>query len=259
MRILVITQGEYGKRMVHNLREHAPQGWTVGEWQAPAALPMVMDYPEDYLPAELPPTDLILSLGENPGVAELIPEIARRTGARAVIAPIDRPEWLPKGLARQLAKWLQDIGVNAVFPKPLCSLTETHYNVRRHRVEYHDELVSEFARHFGRPRFVIMVDPSSKKIVTAQAERDAVCGCARYVAQGLVGVSADDAEFQAGMLHHHYPCLAAMGIEDDFADTVMHVSGNIYKDEIKEQVKPYVTVQYFTPHGRVDGVSSSSS
>jgi len=31
-----------------------------------------------------------------------------------------------------------------------------------------------------------------------------------YVARGLVGVSVDEAEFQAGMLHHHYPCLAEM-------------------------------------------------
>jgi len=31
-----------------------------------------MDYPEDFMPDSLPSADLILSLGENPGVAELI-------------------------------------------------------------------------------------------------------------------------------------------------------------------------------------------
>jgi hypothetical protein len=212
-----------------------------------------MDYPEDYLPDSLPPADLVLSLGENPGLAELIPEIAKLTGARAVIAPIDRAEWLPKGLARQFAGWLQNIGVHAVFPKPFCSLTETHYNVGRHRVGYDDEVIAEFARYFGRPRFGIAVDPDSKTIVQARVERDAVCGCAQHVAEGLVGVKVDDAEFKAGMLHHHYPCLAAMGIDDDFADTLMHVSGNITKEEVKGQIRPYVSVQYLTPHGRVDG------
>jgi len=251
LHILVVIQGEYGQRMVRNIRAHVPLGW-VEEWQAPATLPLVMDYPEDYLPVSLPRADLILSLGENPGVAELIPEIARRSGARAVIAPIDRPDWLPRGLVRQLARWLQEIGVHAVFPKPFCSLTETHYNVGRHRVQYNDELIAAFARHFGRPRFIITVDPASKTIVQATAERDAVCGCARHVAQGLVGVKVEEAEFATGMLHHHYPCLAAMGIDDDFADTVMHISGNIAKEEVKEQVRPYVTVQYFTPHGRVE-------
>jgi len=67
-----------------------------------------------------------------------------------------------QGLVRQLQKWLQDIAVPAVFPKPLCSLTETHYNVGRHRVEYHNDLIAEFARHFGRPRFVITVDPKAR-------------------------------------------------------------------------------------------------
>lgn len=252
MRILVITQGEYGKRMVQNLRTHAPQGWTIEEWSPPGNLPLVMDYPEEYLPDALLPVDVILSLGENPGVAELIPEIARRTGARAAIVPIDRAEWMPKGLARQLERWLEEIGVVAVFPKPLCSLTETHYNVGRHRVEYHNDLIAEFARFFGRPRFTLTVDPVNKLIVEAQVERDAVCGCAHHVAAGLMGVKVDDAEFQAGMLHHHYPCLAAMGIDADFADTLMHVSGNITKEEVKAELRPYLTIQYIVPHGRVE-------
>lgn len=255
MHILAIIQGEYGKRMVQNLRAHAPPGWTIEEWQAPGNLPLVMDYPEEYIPEKLSHVDLILSLGENPGVAELLPEIAQRTGARAAIIPIDRAEWMPKGLARQLGQWLEEIGVVAVFPKPLCSLTETHYNVGRHRVEYHNDLIAEFAQFFGRPRFALTVDGVNKTIVEAKVERDAVCGCARHVAAGLVGVKVDEAEFQAGMLHHHYPCLAAMGIDADFADTLMHVSGNITKEEVKAEIRTYLTIQYFTPHGRVEEVN----
>lgn len=252
MRILVITQGEYGKRMVQNLRAYAPREWVIEEWQAPGNLPLVMDYPEEYVPEELPCADLILSLSENPGIAELLPEIAKRTEARAAIVPIDRAEWMPKGLAKQLGRWLEEIGVISVFPKPFCSLTETHYNVGRHRIEYHNDLIAEFARFFGRPRFTITVDSTSKTIVEAKVERDAVCGCAKHVAAGLVGVKVDEAEFQAGMLHHHYPCLAAMGIDADFADTLMHVSGNIMKEEVKAEICPYLTIQYFVPHGRVE-------
>lgn len=58
-------------------------------WQTPQVLPPVLDYPEDYLPESLPPCDLILSLAEVKGAAEMIPEIAQMTGAQAVIAPID--------------------------------------------------------------------------------------------------------------------------------------------------------------------------
>ncbi|MBN1963150.1 MAG: thymidylate synthase, partial [Anaerolineae bacterium] len=102
MRILVLVTGEYGQRHVENLRQHAPSDWQIEVWQTPRVLPPVLDYPEDYLPESLPACDLILSLAEVKGAAELIPDIAKMTGARAVIAPIDSVAWLPVGLARQL-------------------------------------------------------------------------------------------------------------------------------------------------------------
>lgn len=254
MRILAIITGEYGQRHVDNIRAHGPDDWQVEVWRAPAVLPPVIDYPEDYLPESLPfkqsGADLILAFGEHRGVAELIPEAAKMAGARAVIAPVDREGWLPRGLARQLRGWLADMGVACVTPKPLCSLTETHYNVRRHRVEYDDPLIAEFARHFGRPELRITVDPETRTITAVEVERDAFCGCARHVAQGLVGVSANDAEQEAGLLHHHYPCLAGMVKDPDFNDTLMHVSGNILKDRVGEQVRPYREVVYIVPGKR---------
>ena len=90
-------------------------------------------------------------------------------------------------------------------------------------------------------------------IEEAKVVRDAACGCARFVAEGLIGTLADDAEQKAGMLHHHYPCLAAMGIDPDFHDTIMHISGRIMKEAVGEEVKPEKTpTPYFAPHGRVD-------
>jgi hypothetical protein len=247
MRILAIITGEYGQRHVDNIRAHGPEEWRVEVWRAPAVLPPIVDYPEDYLPESLPPADLILAFGEHRGVAELIPEAAKMVGARAVIAPVDREEWLPRGLARQLRGWLADIGVACVTPKPLCSLTETHYNVRRHRIEYDDPLIAEFARYFGRPEFRITVDPDARTITQVEVTRDAFCGCARFVAQGLLDISADEAEEKAGLLHHHYPCLAGMGKDPDFNDTLMHVSGNILKERVGEQVRPYREIRYLVP------------
>ncbi|NIV31436.1 MAG: hypothetical protein GWN58_18670 [Anaerolineae bacterium] len=230
-----------------NIRAHGPDEWQVEVWRAPAVLPPIVDYPEDHLPESLPPADLVLAFGEHRGVAELIPEVAKMVGARAVIAPVDREEWLPRGLARQLRGWLADVGVACITPKPLCSLTETHYNVRRHRIEYDDPLVAEFARHFGRPEFRIIVDPDARTITEVEVLRDAFCGCARFVAQGLVDFSADEAEEKAGLLHHHYPCLAGMVKDPDFNDTLMHVSGNILKDRVGEQVRPYKETLYVVP------------
>jgi hypothetical protein len=174
--------------------------------------------------------------------------MVKLTGARAVVAPIDNEAWLPRGLARQLQGWLARDGVACVTPKPLCSLTETSYRMsRRETVEYDDPLVAEFARHFGRPRLNLLVDPETRRIASARVERDAVCGCARHVAECLVGLSADEAEEKAGLFHHHFPCMASMGIDADYGDTLMHVSGNLLKDDVAEQVKAHRRIQYIAP------------
>jgi hypothetical protein len=252
VRILAIISGEYGIRHVNNLRQHGPAEWQIETWQAPTILPPVIDYPEDYLPGSLPPADLILSFAENKGVAELLPEIAQMTGAQAVIAAIDSETWLPRGLARQLRGWLERMGVACATPKPLCSLTEKDFGVtRRERMTYESPLISEFARYFGQPELEITVDPDTRLITAAAVRRDAVCGCARHVAEKLVGVSADEAEEKAGLFHHHFPCLASMVKEKDFnMDTLMHASGAVLKDNVGKQVKPYKQVNYLRPEGK---------
>jgi hypothetical protein len=252
MRILAIISGEYGARHVENLRQHGPSSWQIEVWQAPAILPPVIDYPEDYLPTSFPQADLLLSFAEHKGVAELLPDIARRCGAQAVIAAIDNDAWLPRGLARQLHEWLARDGVACATPKPLCSLTETDFGVtRRQRQAYQSPLISEFARLFGQPKLKLDIDPKTRTISAAQVERDAVCGCARYVAERLVGLSVEVAEEEAGLLHHHYPCLASMVKLPEFnQDTLMHASGNLLKDDVAAQVKPFKKTGYISPGKR---------
>jgi hypothetical protein len=221
-------------------------------------LPPVVDYPEDFLPDSMPASDLILSFAEIKGVAELLPDIARLTGAQAVIAAIDNEVWLPRGLARQLRRWLEEMGVACATPKPLCTLAVGRYGVARSKeVDYSESqgaaLIAEFARYFGRPELDLTVDPETRTIVAAQVRRDAVCGCARHVAQGLVGVSVEDAEQQAGLLHHHYPCLASMGVDPGYGDTLMHVSGNVLKDNVASQVRAFRQVRYHVPAERASG------
>ena len=170
MRILAIISGDYGQRHVDNIRAHGPKEWEIETWRAPAVLPPVIDYPEDHLPDKLSPVDLILSFAEVKGVAELLPDIARMTGAQAVIAPVDNEAWLPRGLARQLRGWLAGIGVVCVTPKPLCSLTEVDYGVaRRERITYQNALIAEFAHSFGQPELDVTVDPETRTH----------CGCRR--------------------------------------------------------------------------------
>lgn len=251
MRILAIVNGEYGRRHVANVQTHAPASWLLTVWHAPAFFPPVIDYPETYLPVDLPAADLILAFGEHKGVAELLPDVAQQVGATAVLAPIDNEAWLPRGLARQLHGWLGKMGVACATPKPLCSLTEQDYGVgRRQRARYDSPLIAEFARYFGQPRLSLTVDAETRLITAVAVQRDAVCGCARFVADGLVGTAASEAAGRAGLLHHHFPCLASMGIDPDYGDTLMHVSGNVIKEQVAEQVRPYCPITYITPHPR---------
>lgn len=252
MQILVLVTGDYGWRHVENLRQHAPEHWQIDTWETPKVLPPVLDYPEDYLPDTLPTADLILSLAEVKGVAEMIPDIAAMTGARAVIAPIDNAAWLPTGLARQLCGWLARQDVACVTPKPFCSLTETHTNALRQKTAYDDPLIREFAAWFGQPAFTAEVDESSRRITRLTVTRDACCGCARYVADKLTGTHIDDVLEAGGLHHHHYPCQASMGIDPEFGDTLMHVSGNIMKDALKAALGEHIQQRYIRPAGYVD-------
>ena len=249
MKILAVISGEYGKRHVRNITDHGPQNWKISTWQTPPVFPPFIDDPEDLLPYQMAEADLILSFAEHKGAAELLPEIARKTKAEAVLVAVDDENWLPRGLDRQLKEWLDAIGVACVTPKPLCSLTESTYGVTRHETSsYDNSLIKEFASYFGQPELTLEIDPNSRLITKAEVLRDAVCGCARYVAEGLIGLSANEAEEKAGLLHHHYPCLASMQKLPHFNhDTLMHVSGQVLKNNIGAQVKPFKEVKTFKP------------
>jgi hypothetical protein len=252
MKILALISGEYGLRHVSNILTHNPPDWSVETWKAPAALPLIIDYPEEFLPASFAPCDLILSFAENRSVAELIPEIAKMTGAKGVVAAVDNESWLPRGLGRQLRGWLERMDVGCATPKPLCSLTEKDYKVtRRERESYDCEVISEFARYFGQPDIRLTIDEGTATIKAAEVRVDAVCGCARHVAEKLIGLSVDEAEERAGLFHHHFPCLASMVKLNDYNhDTLMHESGHLLQENLAEQLKPFKKTRYISPGER---------
>lgn len=250
MKILAIISGEYGMRHVAHLKAHSPQDWEIVEtWKAPAAFPLIMDYPEEFLPPSFPPCDLVLSFAENKSVAELIPDIVKMTGAKGVIVAVDNETWLPRGLGRQLQGWLKRMDVACAVPKPLCSLTEHDYKVtRRERESYESPVISEFAKYFGQPDIRLEIDPDARTIKSAEVRRDAVCGCATAVAQKIIGLSADEAQDKAGLAHHHFPCLASMVKLNDYNhDTLMHESGYLLQDNLGEQLKPFKQTKYIAP------------
>jgi hypothetical protein len=238
MRILAIISGEFGLRNIRNIEENGPKDWIVNSWQAPPILPPMIDDPEDFLPDNYPESDLILSFAELKGVAELLPEIARLSKAKAVIVAVNNETWLPLGLGRQLRGWLSDMNVVCATPRPLCSLTESDFGVTRHeRIPFNSPEIAAFARHFGKPDLNIKIDEESNTIESAVVIRDAVCGNTRHVAEQLIGLPTSEVLDKAGLLHKHYPCLTTMTKLDDFDhETLMHESGNQLTENISQQL-----------------------
>jgi len=234
MRIYVVIQGEYGRRIVDNVREHSPQDWEVLVWEAPQFLPPIVDDPEEFLPQDPPQVELILSLVENRSASELISDLAVLTGAQAVIAPVDNRAWLPRGMMRQMEHRLAAKSISSAFPTPFCAL---EVQPGQH------PLIRAFATRFGRPKLEIEVEPVPAKpgddqIARVKILREAPCGSTRFAAQRLVGVPIEEAEEQAGLAHHHYPCLASMAMDDQFEDTLMHRSGLMTKLAVHDPLRP---------------------
>jgi thymidylate synthase len=229
MRILIAIQGYYGERIVENIRHHCPPNWEVNHISLPAGLPAIVDDTDEFLPRELPAADLLISLGEHPGVAQMIPDMVRRSGARAVIAPADNRVWLPFGLARQIKQKLESMGVAMVYPVPFCALTED---------DSPNPYIQEFARHFGRPDVDIQFYQDDRhRIGNVTVKREAPCGSTRFVAERLAGAWFREATEQAGLLHHQFPCLATMAMDREFEDTLMHRAGNMLKQTIQQSIK----------------------
>ena len=226
MRILAVVQANYGKRMAETWQKYGPEEWSVKILEITSSLPAMMENPSEFVPKEIPEADLVISLGENPGVAELLPDIVKASGARAVIAPVDNRAWLPPGLAKQLERVLHKLGVTVLFPVTFCTLQEGDSNA---------PLIKEFARHFGAPEVEIEVE--ADRVTDVKVIRSAPCGCTYFVAEGLKGVRVMDAEEKSGLLHHNYPCLATMNVDWQFQDTLMHRAGYFTKQAVKRAIK----------------------
>lgn len=221
MKILFSVQGRYGERVAENVRENGPASWETAVLRLPARLPAVIDDPDDFLPSPLPAAELLVSLHETPGAAELIPDIAKGCGARAVLAAVDDRAVLPPGLENQVRKRLAALGIPSAFPRPLCGFDGGP-----------DPLLGEFAAHFGRPKFRIR--RQGDRVASVEVLRDAPCGSAKFVASILSGVRLSEAPDIGALRHHHHPCLASMEIDPDLQDTLMHLSGYIVRAALKK-------------------------
>ncbi len=216
-------QGRYGERVAANVRDNGPTDWETALLRLPARLPPVIDDPAGVLPASIPAADLLVSLHETAGAADLVPDVAKACGARAVLAAVDDRAACPPGLENQIRKRLAATGIACAFARPLCGFDGGPH-----------AFLSAFAAAFGRPRFAIARD--GDRIASVTLLRDAPCGAARFVASILPGARLADAPDAGALRHHHHPCLASMEIDPDLRDTIMHLSGYIVRAAIASAI-----------------------
>lgn len=239
MRILAAIQGNFGQRIVDNIRQHAPAHWNLSVWRAPPLIPPDQESLSLLLPKALPAADLVLGLGESLQMAYLIPEIVSRSGARAVIVPIESPRWLPDRAIRYLETALEDAGVALAFPKPFCSLTMRTYNEASWRVTYQDAHIAEFARYFGRPELRILFDDDAT-VTRCEVRRDAACGFVQVLADRLVGCPINQVEELASELLREHGCPNGTVIDLDYQASLDTVADSIVRDAVRREVEPFL-------------------
>ncbi|MBC8497318.1 MAG: hypothetical protein ISS57_10540 [Anaerolineales bacterium] len=238
MNILLLFHNLYGQRIADNLNRQAPRDWQLQIQELPRALPPIVDEPEEFLPAHLPPADLVLHLAETSQAAQLLPGVVRLCGAQAVIAPIDNDAWIPPGLRRQLRRELAALGAAIIFPEPFCSLTEDLISTLSDLHPAQHEVLLAVARHFGRPRLQVILG-ADETISEVIVERGAACGSSQHAAEHLRGIPAHEAVPKGGLICLHYPCLASMQPTKpkDGVENLMHLSGIIFNEELKKALQ----------------------
>ncbi len=221
MRIIILSSGEYGSRIVNTIASHGFASYIVGMYEFPDDLPEFLDEVEEYIPENLPEADLLISVGLFGDINLVIPEIISQTGVKSAIIPIHDPKQIPSGLQNEIEDMIKNASneVNIVFPKPFCSL-----------IPNGDEFIDQFAEIFGKPKLEIDADNIIKSI---NVIRGAPCGSTWYIAEKLIGLPVEEAEFESGNKFHNYPCLASMSTDPMVGDTIMHLAGYKTKEAVK--------------------------
>jgi hypothetical protein len=225
VRVEVVHEGgRYAERVIAHLLEVSPE--SVDAYQVPRSLPPVLDDAAEYLPAELGAGDVIIAINIHPEMLLEIPNMVAGVATRALIAPIEDPNWIKPGLAKQVTQECAHRGLEAAFPKPFCSLEPT------------TPVIREFCETYrvGVPTFRFEI--SDGKIAAVEVLLGAPCGLTDFVAEQLVGLPADETlPEKAGQLHHSYPCLSSMVMDPALGDTIMHISLFLLRDRVREALR----------------------
>lgn len=200
----------------------------VGVLKLPAALRYYVDDPEKYLPPRLPAHDVLIGVNVHQDILMALPPLAKKSGAKALIVPVEDPDWLDGGTRSRMRKLCQKLALESAFPKPFCSLEE----------DASHPYINEFIRHFriGKPKLRLTIREGV--IRAAKVLRSAPCGNTYYVAYNLRGAKADNKINEVVAKYwHSYPCVASMKMDYELRDTILHKGGFNHYDAVHEAIE----------------------
>lgn len=203
-----------------------------GVLKLPAALRYYVDQPEKYLPARLPSHDISVAVNVHEDILIALPPLIKEAGAKAIIVPVEDPDWLSSGTRSRMRKLCRGLGLEFASPKPFCSLEED---------ESHP-YINEFIRHFriGKPKLKLTIRDGIIK--AAKVLRSAPCGNTYFVAHNLRGAKADDRINEVVAKYwHSYPCVASMKMDYELRDTILHKGGYNHYDAVNEAIEEVFT------------------
>ncbi|MDP2210930.1 MAG: DUF166 family protein [Candidatus Aquicultor sp.] len=201
-------------------------GNIAGQHKLPLLTDQFIDDPEEYLPASVPGHDITLAFNIHSDILLDVPELAAKAGSRALIVPVEDPDWLGGWTKRRLEEKCAELGLEFAAPKPFCGLTGDGY-------EHIKAFIQEFK--VGRPEVELDIDGG---IVTrAHVTTSAPCGATYYLARLFKGVTADDKLLEVACKGlSSYPCTASTKIDPDFKDSITHEANYITMDALKAKL-----------------------
>ena len=241
MRIYIIYSGPAGEQFIDNLAYHGFGGEIVYIYNLqpetieeehpdqPNVLENLWEEPEKYIPKSMPiiECDLLMVFDIHPLLGDLIPPIAEKLKAKAVLYPLDDRERIPPGL-KTIMDDLEKLGIHYECPKPYCILEESE-----------DPYISRLLEKMGRPKLRVELDEAKGIIKQIEVLKDTPCGSARSVAKKLISYPYRDpmALKEKIMQEHsnegneHY-CLASM----DPIEPLMQEAGDILVEAFFEAI-----------------------
>ncbi len=210
-------------------------------------VPDFVEDPEEFLPKSLPQVDFIMVVGIHQDLLSGLPYYLKDKEVKAVIVPIEDPKWVPAGLQVQVLEEFEKYGIQAVFPKPFCSLSKelNDYNKIGFHLTNEHEYIDEFIDCYkiGEPVVSFLLSKDGESIEDACILQSAPCGSTYYICQQLKskyfknGKSGElSLNERISKAHHAYPCNASMDQDSILKDSILHVGGYLIRNAIRREL-----------------------